>query len=58
MASEGGERGIIFNDPRGRTLQPQITPLFVSLTWSFYFHLSSLRQAWFGNLKIKIPQLR
>ena len=53
-----GERGITYGDPGRGTLQPQITPLLVSLIWSFYFHLTSLRQTWFGNLKIKIPRLR
>jgi hypothetical protein len=29
----------------------------VSLAGSFYFHIASLRQAWFSNPEIKIPQL-
>jgi hypothetical protein len=39
-------------------MQNQITPLLVSLAGSFYFQLTSLKQAWLSNLKIKIPQLR
>ena len=43
-------------DPIWSILQSQIAPLLVALVRSFYFHLSSHRQAWFGHLKIKIPQ--
>ena len=42
-------------DPRGGTLQLQITPLLVSLARVFIFHMSSLRQAWFGHLENKNP---
>ncbi len=50
-------RGITFGDPVRGFLTAQITPLFASLIWSFYFHLYSLRQAWFVQMKIKIPRL-
>ena len=42
--------------PLGGTQQLQITPLLTSFARYFYFQLSSLMQAWFGQLKIKIPQ--
>lgn len=48
LISSGVERGVNIGfrdydltpfgrDPRGRILQIQITPLLVSLVWSFYF---------------------
>ena len=55
MASKSGERGITFGDPHREHPASRITPLFVSLIRDFYFHNSSLRQAWLGFLKIKIP---
>jgi TM2 domain-containing membrane protein YozV len=50
-----GERGIIFNDPVGRTLQSQFTPIFVSLIWVFIFQIASFRQVRFSILKNKNP---
>jgi hypothetical protein len=43
--------------PVGSPVQLQIVPMLASFAWSFYFQLSSLRQAWLGLLKIKSPRL-
>jgi hypothetical protein len=48
-------RGIIFNDPRGRTLQRQFTPISASHLWVFIFQNAELRRAWLGILKNKNP---
>jgi hypothetical protein len=51
-----GERGIILNDPQWDASNEKHLIRFAHS--DFYFHSSSLKQAWLGCLKTKIPLAR
>ena len=55
IAAEAG-LSIIFNDPVGGASNEKHLIRFAHS--DFYFHSSSLRQAWLGCLKTKIPLAR